>query len=105
MCGDSIAKLNSNFSNSVGASDYKVRRVGLAKLPIGVLTTLLFGQLSHPRAGGPIKQLGLGAKLHNYQSSSVAQNYHCDSLKTCFSNCKAALASALVSAPCSHICR
>jgi hypothetical protein len=64
--------------------------VGLAKLPIGVLTTLLFGQLSHPCAGGPIKQLGLGAELHNYQSSSVAQNYHCDSLKTCFSNCKAA---------------
>ena len=31
-----------------------------------MLTTLLFSQLSYPRAGGPIKQLGLGAKLHNY---------------------------------------
>ena len=79
--------------------------MGLAKLPIGVLTTLLFGQLSHPRAGGPIKQLGLGAELRNHQSSPVTQNYHCDSLKTCFSNCKAALASALASAPCSHVCR
>ena len=28
VCGDSIAKLNSNFSNSVGASGYKVRRCG-----------------------------------------------------------------------------
>jgi hypothetical protein len=65
--------------------------VGLVKLPIGVLTTLLFGQLSHPHAGSPIKQLGPGAKLHNYQSSPVAQNYHCDSLKTCFSISKAAV--------------
>jgi hypothetical protein len=63
VCGDSIAKLNSNFSNSVGASSYDV---GLAKLPIGVLPTFLFGQLSHPCAGGPIKQLGLGAELHNH---------------------------------------
>jgi hypothetical protein len=79
--------------------------VGLAKLPISVLTTLLFSQLSHPCAGGLIKQLELGAKLHNHQSSPVTQNYHCDSLKTCFSNCKAALASALAFAPCSHVCR
>ena len=78
---------------------------GLAKLPIGALTTLLFGQLSHPRTGGPIKQLGLGAEPRNHQSSSVAQNCHYDSLKTCSSNCKAALASAHVSAPCSHVCR
>ena len=69
--------------------------MGFAKLPIGMLTTLLFSQLSYPHTGGPIKQLGLGAELHNHQSSSVAQNYHCDSLKACFSNCKAALASAL----------
>ena len=55
--------------------------MGLAKLPIGVLTTLLFSQLSHPRASGPIKQLGLGAELRNHQSSPVTQNYHCDSLK------------------------
>ena len=40
--------------------------MGLAKLPIGVLTTLLFSQLSHPYAGNPIKQLGLGTKLHNH---------------------------------------
>jgi hypothetical protein len=40
--------------------------VGLAKLSIGMLTILLFGQLSHPHAGNPIKQLGLGAKLHNH---------------------------------------
>jgi hypothetical protein len=73
--------------------------VGLAKLPIGALTTILLGQLSHPYAGGPIKQPGLGAKLYNYQSSIVAQNYHCNSPKTCFSNRKAALASALASAP------
>jgi hypothetical protein len=83
----------------------KCDSVGLAKLPIGVLNTLLFGQLSHPCTGGPIKQLELGAELHNHQSSSVAQNYHCDSLKTCFSNCKTALASALASALCSHVCR
>lgn len=79
--------------------------MGLAKLPIGALTTLLFGQLSHPRARGPIKQLGLGAELRNHQSSTVAQNYHYDSLETCFPNCKAALASARASAPCSHVCR
>ena len=79
--------------------------MGLAKLPIGVLTTLLFGQLSYPRAGRPIKQLRLGAELRNHQSSLVTQNYHCDSLKTCFLNCKATLASALASAPCSHVCR
>ena len=79
--------------------------MGLAKLPISLLTTLLFGQLSYPRACGPIKQLELGAKLYNHQSSSMAQNYHCDSLKTCFLNCKAVLASTLMPAPCSHICR
>jgi hypothetical protein len=28
VCGDDIAKLNSNFSNSIGASGYKVRRCG-----------------------------------------------------------------------------
>jgi hypothetical protein len=69
--------------------------VRLAKLPIGVLTTLLFGQLNHPRTGSSIKQLGLRAKLHNHQSSPVTQNYHCDSLKTCFSNCKAAIATII----------
>ena len=105
MCGDSIAKLNFTSLILLGPLAIRYDGVGLAKLPISVLTTLLFGQLSHPHAGGPIKQLGLGAKLHNYQSSPVAQNYHCDSLKTCFLNCKAALVSALVSAPCSQVCR
>jgi hypothetical protein len=62
--------------------------MGLTKLSIGTLTTFLFSQLSYPYTGSPIKQLGLEAKLYNYQSSIVAQNNHCDSLKPTFQTTK-----------------
>jgi hypothetical protein len=55
VCGDNIAKLNSNSLILSGPPTIWCDGVGLAKLPIGVLTTDLVGQLNHPCAGNPIR--------------------------------------------------
>ena len=58
VCGDIIPKLNSNSLILLGPPTIWCDRVGLAKLPIGVLTTNLVGQLDHPRTGNLIRTAG-----------------------------------------------
>ena len=57
VCGDIIPKLNSDSLILLGPLTIWCDRAGLAKLPIGVLTTNLVGQLDHPRTN-PIRTAG-----------------------------------------------
>ena len=58
MCGDSILKLNSNSLILSGPLIIWYDRAGLAKLPIGILTTNLVSQLNYPHTGNPIRAAG-----------------------------------------------